>query len=647
MAKDMPQGSSLPNKQWNFDGFQQGNDTFSLATEISKNAVHVMENAELYGKRSLRPRRGGTALGNSLGAGTIDGLYQFRDGDVNDILGLCLGQMKKYNISTGLWEDVDGETFTSGLRTRATKLRGALYFGNGTDDFSKYTDADGVETFTAVAAPTGLAVTQNGSTGTAKYEYTVTTVTGKGQSLPATNVAITNGAETLTETNNISVVFNRRTEDGVIGYNVFGRAVTGTGVTLMRYIPQPSSGATVTFTDDGSITPQVWLPPEGDSTDGIKGTILEQLKGSLIIAGVEGEEHRLFFTGTGDRYESFSPAHNGGWADVRPGDNDLGVNGFSPFESKVIVAKQNSIHQFYFDSSSGDAVIQELISYVGCGAPGSMIVMENDVALLDSERKMRIIGYEPNFNTAIRTTSLSEGRVQSLFNEINPNKIANAEAVYYKGKYILAVTGTGSEVNDRVIAYDRRYLSFLGKWTGKNCHARCWLVWDGLDGQKKLFAGSSDDDGVVYQFDEEGKLTDHDGSAVQTTLRFRNEDLKNSGQVKIWKWTDLRLYRIYGTINIKTIMDGVTTIDERSFTSVVRTGWGVVQWGSQKWGTATGEPAEASDLDQTRRKEIYETGNSLQHEITKTNAQTDFVLVSLRGEAFVLPPEVFDSAKYV
>lgn len=647
MFDPMPQAQSLPERDWNFDGFQQGNDTFSLATELSKNAVHTMLNAELFGKRSIRPRRGGTPLGNSLGAAAIDGLFQYRDGDDNDIMAICNGVLKKYDIDANQWNSVPDGTFTPGLRTRATKLRGALYFGNGVDDFTKYTAADGVQTFTAVAAPAGLAVTPQGTTGTTPYEYTITTVTGKGQSLPATNVAITNGAEVLDETDFNRVTFTRRTETQVIGYNVFGRTTTGTGITLLKYIPQPASGTTVTYDDNGDDTPQVWLPPDGDSTDGVKAKMWEQLKGSLVGAGVVGEEHRLFFSGTGDRYESFSPAHNGGWVDVRPGDNDLGISGFAPFEAKVIVAKQNSVHQFYFDPASGDAIIQELITYVGCGAPGSMIVMENDVALLDSERKMRIVGYEPNFNAAIRTTSLSEGRVQSLFDEIDSQKIMNCEAVYHKGRYLLAVTGQGSEVNDRVIVYDRRYLAFLGKWTGKNTHVRSWLVYDGIDGKKRLFAGSSDDDGVVFECDVEGELTDHDGSAVETTLRFRNEDLKNSGQVKIWKWCDMRLFRIYGTIKLKTIMDGVTTIDEKSFTSIVRTGWGIVRWNTQRWGTQTGESASASDLDQTRRKEIYESGNSLQFEVSKTDSQTDFILVSLRGEAFILPTEVFDSTKYI
>lgn len=644
---DMPAGNQLPNKGWHFDGFQQGIDTFSLATEASKNALTTMLNGELYGKRSVRPRRGGTPLGGVLGSSPIDGLFQYREGNVNDIMAICNGVLKKYDINDLIWDAVSGGTFEVGLRTRATKLRGALYFGNGVDDFTKYTEGSGIQQFAAVSAPAGGGISVQGTPGTSSYSYLLTTVTGKGESLPSAPITTSTGATELGDTDFNRLTFTRKTDSEVIGYNLYGRATTGLGMTLMKFIPQPASGTTITFDDVGDITPQIWLPPDGDSTDGIKAKMWEQLKGSLVGAGVVGEEHRLFFSGTGDRYESFSPAHNGGWVDVRPGDNDLGINGFAPFESKVIVAKQNSVHQFYFDPTSGDAVIQELITYVGCGAPGSMIVMENDVALLDSERKMRIVGYEPNFNAAIRTTSLSEGRVQSLFDEIDPQKLQNCEAVYHRGRYLLAVTGQGSETNDRVLVYDRRYLAFLGKWTGKNAHVRCWLVYDGIDGQKRLFAGSSDNDGRVFECDVEGKLTDHDDSPVATNLRFRNEDLGNSGQVKIWKWCDMRLFRIQGTIKLKTILDGILTLDERSFTSTVRVGWGIVQWNTQRWGTQTGQPASASDLDQTRRKEIYESGNSLQFEVSKNDAQTDFILVSLRGEAFLLPTEVFDATKYI
>lgn len=644
-AQPLTGGATLPKREWIFDGFGAGVNTFALSTELKGTELSQLTNGELYGKRSIRPRRGGELLGNTVGGSAVDGLFQYKEGNVNEIMGIAAGTLKKYNYATSNWESVSGGTFTTGLRTRAVKMRSNLYFGNGTDNFARY-NGSLVATFSAVAAPTGLAVTPQGSTGTAAYQYTVTVVTDKGESLPATDVAITNGNATLDNTNFNRITFNRRTESQVIGYNLYGRKTTGNGVTLMLYIEQPTSGATITYDDKGTISPQIWLPPDGDSTDGPVLSIWEQLRGSLVGAGDPLLPHRLYFSGTGEKYESFSPAHNGGWVDVRPGDNDAGINGLAPFESRIIVGKERSIHQFKFSDDTGDAVIQELITYVGCGAPGSMVVMENDVAFLDAERRLRILGYEPNYAAAIRTTTLTEGRTQSLFDDIEPNYLKNCEGVYHNGRYYLAYTPIGDTVNKKVLIYDRRYLSFLGVWDGPDCHVRCWLVWDGKDKRQRLYAGGSDA-GKVWEFAVEGQLTNYDGSPITTTIRTRNEDLGNSGQQKLFKWADLRIFRIQGSIKLKTIINGATVIDEKSFSSGVHTGWGIKRWGKTRWGLSTGTVAAASDLDKTYRKEIYEIGNSLQFEITKEGTQTDFILVSMRGEAMMLPTEVFDSANVI
>ena len=647
LYEPLPVGRNLPKGDWEFNGFAAAVNSFALATELKGNELAQLTNGELTGKKSLRPRRGGYLLGNDIGSGSaVDGLFQYKEGTTtNEILAIVGGKLRKYNPATEDWDLVSVGTFTANKKTRAVKMRSNLYFGNAVDSFSRY-DGTSVSFFTAVAAPEDLAVAAQGTTGVENYEYTVTTVTDKGQSLPATNVSISNGNATLDGTNFNRITFTRRTEEQVIGYNIFGRKTTGTGVTLMIYIDQPASGTTVTWDDKGTVSPQLWLPPDGDSTDGPSLAFWEQLRGSLVGAGDPSSVHRLYFSGTGLRYESFSPSHNGGWVDVRPGDNDAGINGLAPFGDKIIVGKERSIHQFYFSETTGDAIIQELITYVGCGAPGSMVVMENDVAFIDSEKRLRILGYEPNYASAIRTTSLTEGRVQSLYDDISSTYLTNIEAVYHGGRYYLAYTPTGETTNKKVLIYDRRYLAFLGVWDGNDCHVRSWLIYDGISNEQKLYAGGSDVN-KVWEFAKEGRIQNYDGTKITTVIRTRNEDLGDSGQTKLWKWGDMRVFRINGTIKLKTIINGSTVIDEKSFSSAVRTGWGIVKWGTVRWGISTGTPASASDLDRTFRKELFEMGNSLQFEITKDDTKTDFVLVSMRGETLILPKEVFDSENII
>jgi len=640
----MPQGRQLPTQGWEFDGFNLGVNNFSLATELRGNELASATNAELFGKKSLRPRRGGLTLGNGVGGDRIDALFQYKEDAINDLLSVSGGLLKKYDSSTGNWGAISGGTFSSGSRVRGVKAQGNLYFGNGINDFARYNGTI-VQSFAAVAAPTGLAVSPQGGTATSEYTYQITTVTDKGQSLPTAEVAISNGSDTLSGSLFNRVTFTRRTETQVIGYNIFGRAKTGLGLTLMIFIDQPASGATITFDDSGVVAPQVWLPPEGDSTDGPVLTMWEQLRGSLVGAGDPTARHRLYYSGTGARYESFSPSHNGGWIDVRPGDNDYGINGLAPFESKIMIGKQNSIHQFFFSSTDGEALIQEVISYVGVGAAGSMVVMENDIGFIDSESKFRILGYEPNF-AAVRTASLSEGRAQSLLDQVDPSYIDNCEAVYFEGRYYLAITTAGHTQNNKVIVYDRKYLAFLGDWYGSDCEVRCWIIYDGIDRKRRLYAGSSTSDSV-FEFEKEGYIANHDGTEIITTIRTRNEDIGNSGQQKLFKWADLRLYRVQGSVEVKTIINGATILDTESFSNVVNSGWGIARWGTMKWGISSGTPAAASDYDKTYRKEIYEIANSLQFEVTKRGTQSDFVLVSMRGEALLLPTEVFDTANVI
>lgn len=650
--RPLPTGKQLPMKNWAFEGFNLGEDTFSLPTELDTRALARMYNMEIYGKKSVRPRRGTRLLGSSIGSGsTVDGLFQFKQnnggGDItNELIALVSGTLYKYNDGTEIFDTaISGATLTAGLLTRGTKLRGSLYLGNGTDKFTKYNGTSLVQ-YSAVSPPVDLAVGVQGTPGTTAYEYALTVVTGKGESTPTDNVATTTGAETLNTTDFNRLTFSRVTDSQVIGYNIYGRSTLGTGVTLLTYVEQPASGATVTFDDNGAYDQTTILPPDGDMTDGIKASIWGNLKGSLVAAGVEGEEDTFFYSGTGERYESFSPAHNGGWVVINPGANDKGITGMAPFEDKYIIAKERSIHQFYFDLTTGEAIVQELISYIGCGAPDSMIVVENDIFFLDSEKKLRVLGYEPNYFAAIRTTSLSEGRTQSNFDEVEDNYIQNSTAVYLNGAYRIAVTTTGSTYNNRVITYDRRYLAFTGVKEGSGCHVRCWAVWDGLDGKSRIFAGASDTN-KVFEFGVEGKLDEYDGTAIHSYVRTRNEDLGNSGQTKLWNWVDVRLYRTQGNVYFQPVIDGENYLETRSFSSTARTGFGVKQFGTVMWGEQTGTPSTASDLDKTYRREIYETGGSIQYEIGKNDTITDFVLVSLRGRALILPGEVFNSANYI
>lgn len=613
---------------WKFNGFKRGVDSYSLDTEVHPNALSDAENMELYGRSSVRPRRGCADLGAAMGNDPVDGLFVYRTSSVDELLGLSGGTLSKYNSVSSDWDAVSGGSFTSGLRTRGTQLRDNFYFGNGTDDLAKY-NGTSVSTFTNQTAPAGLAVTAKGSTGTDAYSYEVTTVTENGESLPCTAVEITNGNATLDTSNYNELSWTRKTDASVIGYNIYGRRLTGLGRTLMIFVDQPASGATITWNDKGTITPQIWLPPEGDSTGGEKMTVIEGLRGSLI--GFKQGDDRFFWTGTGTKYESFSPSHNGGWADIRRGDGDGGIMGGGNHEKNYYIFKKHSIHKFYFNTE-GEGVLEEVILGVGCGAPGSVAFVENDLFYIDSDKKLRVLGYEPNYYGTIRTATLSEGRAQSYLDQIDDDMLSEVEAVYFKNRYLLAAAGAGSTNNDMIIPYDRHYLAFLGKWTGWD--VRCWVIWN-----NHLYAGSSDS-GQVF----ECCVGRNDNSTgISSRLVTRNEDLGNFSQSKFWEWADFRFFAIRGELKIKTIVDGAVTVDERTISSQAYAGISGAMVGGFMPGEATGTGYTYQAVDRPYRKSIEESARTLKFEVSKTGYDDDFTLISVSGRALPEPEEVFDT----
>ena len=108
-------GSTLSKREWQFDGWINGVNTFALATELRGTELGQLTNGELYGKRAIRPRRGGSLLGSALSGNEIDGLFQYKEGSVNDIQALSGGVLKKYNTGTGGWDTISGATFTANI----------------------------------------------------------------------------------------------------------------------------------------------------------------------------------------------------------------------------------------------------------------------------------------------------------------------------------------------------------------------------------------------------------------------------------------------------------------------------------------------------------------------------------------------------
>ena len=116
----MAGGKSLASRKWKYDGFNLGVNTFALPTEVKTTELSNMINGELYGKRSVRPRRGSLQLGDSIANYKIDGLIPYKDkaNSYNKLLAIINGDVHEYNTNTEDWESEEATVFTAGYRVR-------------------------------------------------------------------------------------------------------------------------------------------------------------------------------------------------------------------------------------------------------------------------------------------------------------------------------------------------------------------------------------------------------------------------------------------------------------------------------------------------------------------------------------------------
>lgn len=539
-------------RAWKYDGWRYGQNSFAEDNEIKDQEFYDGENIELIGKSSVRmPRRGSRQFAEIVGATAFNGWGVYKDPITNTNIMLTMydGHLYKINAS-GVTSEIDsGETWDSVAKMRGILLRGYFYFGNAVDFMAK-TDGDSITRWDDVTAVTLNSVTLSGSGATDIYEYGITVTTDVGET-EISNTIQAYGPGTLDSSNKFNVVFDRKTDANVRGYNIY-RAVNGGTMTLLSFLDQQTSGDTLTYTDNGSeVQSLIYEAPTFNTTGGVKGNIYAKYANSLFIAGNLQEPDTVFYGGTGSNWESFSPTHNGGWVKPGRGDGER-VTAMIGFEDFLFIFKENSIWKFVFGSDGGPTLIAVIPQY-GTSSPDTVWRMEKDILFLGSDGQFRIIGYEPNQLNVVRVTSISN-RIQNELDALDKSDMDAFFSAFYDQKFILC-NGT------LAYPYDRRYTAFLGKWT--NYSFKRFLVWDQDTGQQKLFGALND--GRIMQLLVDNTYDD-DGDSIRSSLRVKRIDGGEDTILKYYYSTKTKLKNPRGALKFYTYKDGSTLVDEPNVT---------------------------------------------------------------------------------
>jgi hypothetical protein len=529
--------------------------------------------------------------------------------------------------------------YTDTLRTEYAQYNDFLYVLNGVDPLTK-TDGTNITVFSHVNDPSvSLTLATVGTAGTTTYAYRYSWVTNTGETNVGAETVITTGNATLDNTNKINVSLNTTTPANTVGLNLYGRFQGKE--TFMQFIAFPAGTVVngVIFTDTGLVVPSTFFGvPLGNNTSGQLGKYIKIYKDSLIIAGDPNAKTRLYFSGGGDKIDSFLISDGGGFIEVNRNGLDGVLTGMEVWQDKLIVTKERSIWQFTF-SSAGSPSLASIQPLHGCVDQRTLVPVENDLMMLSQisgKYAIMTLGFEPNFFNIIRTNQISI-KISPLFDAVNPQQIQNACAAYFDFKYILSVPEGSSPTNNVCFVFDRRYNAHLGRWT--NITANGFAKFSPPAGPEILLYGSDNSGGLVQL----GLGTSDMGSAITFKLDTKNYNFTQFFSSKFFIDVFYQFRNLTGLVNITLLMEDSTGQSSILTTSSIlqnvgQRGWGTGKdWGlGSDWGDTLGPSTQIGSSSVPIRQPIAKIGRGIKFEIMNTgvNDQVGFMALFMRGLLF-------------
>lgn len=273
--------------------------------------------------------------------------------------------------------------------------------------------------------------------------------------------------------------------------------------------------------------------------------------------------------------------------DINKNDGEK-VTGLGFFQDVLIVFKENSIYQLYFNESNG-FVVERISSSYGAVCHGAIASVENDCYFL-TEQGVYVLGNEPNYYAAIRTNELSS-RIKPLLEQITPAQYEKCKAIYYQDRYFLTVPIRSTDVN-AVIVYDRRFYA--------------WAYWDNLQVNDMLIFKDKDVDNATYfyythatsaqlmQFTP-GVYSDN-GQPIEFVFRTRAFEGKHIELEKYWYVIRPVFRNTTGDVQVSYITENGSEGKPVSLSAQEVGGIGLDQFGALRWGTAMSDEYTDADL---------------------------------------------------
>lgn len=623
-------------------GFLGGLNTFQDDTQIKDSELTEAKNIILsIDGISIRP--GTLNYGVSAGSSVLGAIGFYKSDGTRQFLRYSKGSNNKLQkYVTGTPTDIGTKTYDAAARMNFVQARDRVYIFNGIDPLSYY-DGSTITVYTALTTPVGLAITPTGAAGSTAYSYRVSAFNAVGETLACTSVATATGNAKLDTTN-----FNKldwTATGGATGYNIFGNKATGLGETYMTTV------YTNTYNDTGAYLPSLsLLPPEANSTTGVKGTMAIFAISRIFVAGDPAYPSRLYFGGTAEQIGNFgASAIGGGGVDVFRNDGAI-IRAILPFQGGVIIWKDNAIYKFSFDPSDGSQRLEEITRSFGGISFRSCKHVENDVifaAKKDGRLAFYSLGNQAQFTASVLRTNELSIKIAEKLKDVNLAYLQNSAAFYFNNIYGCAVTTDGETANDRIWCLDTRFGAWV-YWEG--IKADLFTEYTDTDGSQKLYAGS-EDTGYMIEMFTDNRLDNGVAIDVIWATKSFNQKLFNKYKIyydPVFQFKDVsKAGSLTGEIYLDgTILSSKFTVNQQSQGGA---GMGVYLPGFHLLGDAPGSGVITGlSSDIPVEVDLCEEGRSIKY-LFRSNAAADvrYKFLSLANNYEVLTDMNLNSAYHV
>lgn len=585
-----------------------------LNNKFQKSIIESNESPDcknvMFTNRGVETREGSTKLNTTaVGSFACDGLYTRRDRDGSETMCAWFnGDMFRLATTTFTTIPSAQSVFTAGQRVAAAQYENHIFVCTGGTNAYKYNGTDftrhGVpvpaSTFTAATAPTGTGLTGD-------FLYAMTNVN---TNLVQGDLGPIEGTFTASNENvRLTSLPVAPQSHGVSSRKIYR---TADGGSVYKLVTTINDNTTTTY-DDAILDANLGLTAPSDAGLPPNYVSIVQHKDRLFM--ITGTDNKVWYTDLAEPYTIASTNF------VLVGDDSsdlpkaLGVH-----NDQICIFGENT-HEFLYIADPADDSTWSRIkgqSQLGCKSPYGIANIPRGL-VFPAFDKGDLVGFSliSGINTEKSATFLTVATALSEFksDKIEPDifliqegQVNNISAITFNNKLWISVTyGVSNITNNRVYVYDFNMTTAgadpaWAPYTGIPFNSSQMTIYD-----SKLYSGTSDDTGFVYQF-EDGTHND-DGVAIDSYLWTKEfggfDDHLN-------KHKDFRTANVLVenagaySMNIIFRVDSDKGAGNTQAISLDPGGsvWGVMEWGTDAWGGGSNEKEEQVTLQGVKGKRI-------------------------------------------